>query len=64
MAIKGERFDGHSFVKEALSKGASAVVISQNINAYGLTGTVISVPNTGRVLHILASNYFKNHQKI
>lgn len=30
MAIKGEKFDGHDFIKLALDKGASCVVISEN----------------------------------
>lgn len=30
VAIKGDRFDGHDFVKEALDKGASAIVINRN----------------------------------
>lgn len=30
MAIKGEKFDGHDFIKLAIDKGASCVVISEN----------------------------------
>ncbi len=30
IAIKGERFDGHHFVNEAIQKGAKAVVIQEN----------------------------------
>ena len=29
-AIKGEKFDGHNFIKEAIKKGASTVVINKN----------------------------------
>lgn len=29
IAIRGERFDGHDFVKEAIKKGASAIVIDE-----------------------------------
>lgn len=31
VALKGEKFDGHSFVKEAVKKGASAVVVDHKI---------------------------------
>jgi UDP-N-acetylmuramoyl-tripeptide--D-alanyl-D-alanine ligase len=30
IAIKGEKFDGHDFIKQALDKGASCAVISKN----------------------------------
>lgn len=30
-AIKGEKFDGHNFVKDAVSKGVSAVVVSEQL---------------------------------
>ena len=30
IAIKGEKYDGHDFIKQALDKGASCVVISEN----------------------------------
>ena len=29
VAIKGDKYDGHSFVKDAVSNGASAVVINR-----------------------------------
>ena len=29
VAIKGAKFDGHNFVKEAIDKGARAVVVEQ-----------------------------------
>ncbi len=29
IALKGERFDGHNFVKDAVKNGASAVVINE-----------------------------------
>ncbi|WP_133130420.1 UDP-N-acetylmuramoyl-tripeptide--D-alanyl-D-alanine ligase [Legionella yabuuchiae] len=32
VAIKGERFDGHDFIKEAISMGASAVVCQRKID--------------------------------
>ena len=31
IALKGDNFDGHDFVEEALKKGASAVVISKDL---------------------------------
>lgn len=33
VAIKGENFDGHEFISEAISKGAKALVVSKEITA-------------------------------
>ena len=33
VAIKGERFDGHDFVADALARGVGAVVVSRDLPA-------------------------------
>lgn len=47
-ALKGEKFDGHNFIYEAVKKGAIAVIINQNrLKDFGhLNCTVITVKNT------------------
>ncbi|MEE9429846.1 MAG: UDP-N-acetylmuramoyl-tripeptide--D-alanyl-D-alanine ligase [Melioribacteraceae bacterium] len=58
VAIKGERFDGHKYVEEAVSKGASAVLISnRKLKLFNkLSVPIITVQNTkkayGELAHI------------
>ncbi len=56
VAIKGERFDGHDFIKDAVRKGASAVVASQKIKE-PITVPVLYVPDTTKALGLMASAY-------
>jgi len=48
VALKGNKFDGHNFVKEAVSKGAIAIIINKNrLTSFdNLNCTIITVPNT------------------
>lgn len=64
-AIPGERYDGHDFVLEALSKGAAGAVISRKdlthntyMEPYHFQ-TLILVPNTLPALQTLAQAYRK-----
>lgn len=52
IAIKGERFDGHSFIGTAIQKGASAVMINRNQlkKIDDVAVTVITVPDTIKAL--------------
>ena len=43
-AIKGEVFDGHSFVRQVLAAGAVAAVVSEAVS--DVTGAVLQVPDT------------------
>lgn len=52
-SIIGERFDGHSFLNEAVSKGAKAVIVDRSIKAYPHIG-VIRVKDTTQALQKLA----------
>ena len=58
VAIKGGSFNGHDFVKEALAKGASGVVVSED-GFEGLIANVIKVADTLEALKGLARNYVK-----
>ena len=60
-AIKGEKFDGHNFVKEAIKKGAGCVVISKrqlkkfdNVNV-----TIVTVNDTTKAYGELANTWRK-----
>ena len=50
VAIKGERFDGHNFILDAVSKGAGAVIVQDgcitNSNFRLPDASLISVPNS------------------
>jgi UDP-N-acetylmuramoyl-tripeptide--D-alanyl-D-alanine ligase len=55
IAIKGKRFDGHSFLGEAIRKGASGLIVSKSIS--GLRGRIpiiIKVKDTLRALGDIA----------
>ena len=54
VCIKGERFDAHSFVNEALEKGASAVMIHSDID---VNGAYIKVDDTSKALLALGKYY-------
>lgn len=55
VALKGERLDGHRFVRDAVRHGASCVVVHRDLrpSAYG-TAAVVMVPDTLRALGDLA----------
>ncbi len=54
ICIKGERFDAHEFANEALSKGASAVMISEDIK---VNGPYVRVENTAAAMLQLSGRY-------
>ncbi len=43
VALRGARFDGHTFVADAVSRGASGVVVDAEWAAYGLTPLLDSI---------------------
>ncbi len=59
VALKGNRYDGHNFVNDAILKGASAIMINKNrLKDFQDVGcTVITVPNTTYAYGELASAY-------
>ncbi len=54
LALKGEKFDAHDFLAEAVSKGAVALVVSDASRAAGLGVPVFEVENTLHALGRLA----------
>ncbi len=64
VAIKGEKFDGHNFIRDAIKKGASSIIINKNRlkNFKDITCTIITVPDTIKAYGELAS-FFRNKFK-
>lgn len=55
VALKGERLDGHRFIKDAVSRGAACLVVHRSLRRSDRGGTaVIRVPDTLRALGDLA----------
>ncbi len=53
LALRGERFDGHDYVREAIARGASALIVDERSAAVdGVTGLI--VPDTLRAYMALA----------
>jgi len=58
VALKGEQFDGHQFIAQAISRGGSGVIVDQgeveNIGLRDLRVPVVGVPDTLRAFGDLA----------
>ncbi|NWF89431.1 MAG: UDP-N-acetylmuramoyl-tripeptide--D-alanyl-D-alanine ligase [Ignavibacteriaceae bacterium] len=61
IAIKGEKFDGHDFINEAIKKGANLVLINENkLNSFQhLKIPIITVKNTTLALGEIAAVWRK-----
>ena len=57
ICIPGLNFDGHTFIPEALRRGASALVIEKEVAPTG-KATLIKVPNARYALSILANKFY------
>jgi UDP-N-acetylmuramoyl-tripeptide--D-alanyl-D-alanine ligase len=53
VALRGERFDGHDFLRGAVESGAGAVVVDDGSRAAGVGVAVLVVPDTLRALGAL-----------
>jgi len=58
ICIKGFTFDGHCFIDEAISKGAIALVVEQEIHPRPSI-TVIKVADSRKALSILANQFYE-----
>ena len=58
-AIQGEQVDGHDFVRDALSKGASFAVVDHELQGEVDTQKLIFVENTVKALDALGKYYLK-----
>ena len=55
VALRGERFDGHAFVAQALANGAVGAVVSASVPGLESSGPLIRVPDTAQALSDLAA---------
>lgn len=62
VALSGESFNGHKFVKSALENGASGAIVSEEIQDFNQTGFLIRVKDCLEALQTCASYYRNNHQ--
>ncbi len=58
-ALKGDNYDGHKFIDEALKKGAGGAVIEEDVPERNNGIPLIQVPSTLRALGDLASEWRK-----
>jgi UDP-N-acetylmuramoyl-tripeptide--D-alanyl-D-alanine ligase len=63
-ALKGENYDGHEYVDEAIKKGAGGAVIEENSIAHEAGKLLIRVPSTLRALGDLASEWRKSFPQL
>lgn len=54
--LKGEKFDGHDYIKEALAKGAFGAVVERDFKADG-EKVIIKVDDTLKALRLIAAFY-------
>lgn len=59
VALKGYNVDGHKFIGDALNKGATALIVEEEVKAPEMV-TVIKVENTRIALAYMSAEYF-NH---
>ncbi|MBC7808097.1 MAG: UDP-N-acetylmuramoyl-L-alanyl-D-glutamate--2,6-diaminopimelate ligase [Akkermansiaceae bacterium] len=62
IAVPGEKFDGHSFVRDVVAKGASAVVVQAGREAEfsDLSVPCIVVPDTRKAMARIAVTFYDN----
>lgn len=58
ICISGYKTDGHRYIKEAVAKGAAAVMVEKEVDVLGIP--VFAVKDTRKAMAIVARNFFKN----
>ena len=61
VCLKGVKFDGHDYMNEAFSKGASVVVVQEDVDFKNIP--IIKVENTRKFLALASANFFGNPDK-
>lgn len=57
VAIAGQKHDGHDFVRQAIERGAIAVVVERPVDAGGVV-PVITVPSSREALALMANTFY------
>lgn len=63
VCMVGAAHDGHSFISEAIDKGASAVVVEKDVENIPANITIIKVTSTRRALALMSAAFFGNPAK-
>ena len=56
-AIRGDRFDGHDYLRDAFARGAVCAVVDRAVEGSAMPGPTLKVPDTIRALGDLARGY-------
>ena len=59
VCVKGFKVDGHSFIGDAVKKGAKAIIVQEYVSVPEDI-TIIKVKDTRKALALMSSNYFGN----
>lgn len=59
VCVKGFKVDGHSFIGDAVKKGAKAIIVQEDVSVPEDI-TIIKVKDTRKALALMSSNYFGN----
>ncbi|MDZ4991633.1 UDP-N-acetylmuramoyl-L-alanyl-D-glutamate--2,6-diaminopimelate ligase [Clostridium perfringens] len=59
VCVKGFKVDGHSFIGDAVKKGAKVIIVQEDISVPEDI-TIIKVKDTRKALALMSSNYFGN----
>ncbi|EGT3615669.1 UDP-N-acetylmuramoyl-L-alanyl-D-glutamate--2,6-diaminopimelate ligase [Clostridium perfringens] len=59
VCVKGFKVDGHSFIGDAVKRGASVIIVQEDVNIPEDI-TIIKVKDTRKALAVMSSNYFGN----
>jgi UDP-N-acetylmuramoyl-L-alanyl-D-glutamate--2,6-diaminopimelate ligase len=60
ICVKGFKVDGHDFAKNAILKGAKALLVEDEVEYINDSITIIKVENTREVMAYVASRYYNN----
>ena len=62
VAVKGFKADGHDFIDEALTRGASAIVTQKPVNKeqFSKNSIIIEVESTRKALAAISANFYGN----
>ena len=65
VAVKGFKADGHDFIDEALTRGASVIVTQEPVNKEPVSkeSVIIEVENTRKALAAISANFYGNASK-
>lgn len=59
VCVKGFKVDGHSFIGDAVKRGAKAIIVQEDVSVPEDI-TIIKVKDTRKALALMSSNYFGN----